>query len=40
MATKDEISGRTDPPGNDQVSDEEEFNVGFKLYKTTQFMLT
>lgn len=26
MATEDEISGRTNPPGNDQVSDEEEFN--------------
>jgi hypothetical protein len=39
IATKDEISGCTDLPRNDKVSNEEEFNVGFKPYKT-KFMLT
>jgi hypothetical protein len=30
MAAKEETSGRTDPPGNDESSDEEEFGVGLE----------
>ncbi|CAN9228265.1 unnamed protein product [Alternaria alternata] len=32
MSSQVRESGRTDPPGNDESSDEEDFNIGEEVY--------
>jgi hypothetical protein len=40
MATQYETSGRTDPPGNDEVSDDEDFHVSLMSIQVPHFRLT